>query len=65
MTPQPPGSSEVAGDVPAQPELLAMLGHELRNPLAPIRNSAALLRSLCRVHEHPQLSRSSPATSCI
>lgn len=24
-----------------------MLGHELRNPLAPIRNSAALLRSLC------------------
>jgi CheY-like chemotaxis protein/two-component sensor histidine kinase len=31
----------------AQPELLAMLGHELRNPLAAIRNSAALLRSLC------------------
>ena len=24
-----------------------MLGHELRNPLAPIRNSAALLRTLC------------------
>lgn len=29
------------------PELLAMLGHELRNPLAPIRNSAALLNALC------------------
>lgn len=29
------------------PELLAVLGHELRNPLAPIRNSAALLRTLC------------------
>jgi PAS domain S-box-containing protein len=26
-------------------EFLAMLGHELRNPLAPIRNSLALLRS--------------------
>jgi CheY-like chemotaxis protein len=31
----------------AQAELVAMLGHELRNPLAPIRNSAALLRTLC------------------
>ncbi|HEY2679579.1 MAG TPA: HAMP domain-containing sensor histidine kinase, partial [Steroidobacteraceae bacterium] len=31
----------------SQPELLAMLGHELRNPLAPIRNSAQLLRTLC------------------
>ena len=31
----------------SEPELLAMLGHELRNPLAPIRNSAQLLRSLC------------------
>ncbi|MFE8646374.1 ATP-binding protein [Sphingomonas sp. NCPPB 2930] len=28
-----------------QQELLAMLGHELRNPLAPIRNAAALLAS--------------------
>lgn len=28
-------------------ELLSMLAHELRNPLAPIRNSAELLRSLC------------------
>jgi CheY-like chemotaxis protein/two-component sensor histidine kinase len=34
-------------NVDVQPELLAMLGHELRNPLAPIRNSAQLLRSLC------------------
>ena len=33
--------------IDSQPELLAMLGHELRNPLAPIRNSAQLLRSLC------------------
>ena len=31
----------------SQPELLAMLGHELRNPLSPIRNSAQLLRSIC------------------
>jgi CheY-like chemotaxis protein/two-component sensor histidine kinase len=46
ITPQPPALTE-PGEVPAQPELLAMLGHELRNPLAPIRNSAALLRSLC------------------
>ncbi|WP_158529083.1 sensor histidine kinase [Xylophilus ampelinus] len=28
-----------------QQEFLAMLGHELRNPLAPIRNAAALLAS--------------------
>jgi CheY-like chemotaxis protein/two-component sensor histidine kinase len=47
ITPPTPAQSAAAGDVPAQPELLAMLGHELRNPLAPIRNSAALLRSLC------------------
>jgi two-component system CheB/CheR fusion protein len=39
--------SAVGSDVDPQPELLAMLGHELRNPLAPIRNSAQLLRSLC------------------
>ncbi|HET9390954.1 MAG TPA: hybrid sensor histidine kinase/response regulator [Steroidobacteraceae bacterium] len=35
---------------PAQevsPEFLAMLAHELRNPLAPIRNAAAALRALC------------------
>src|ERR1700761_3866250 len=46
IVPQPaePGA---AAEVPAQPEPLAMLGHELRNPLAPIRNSAALLRTLC------------------
>jgi len=47
LTPLPSGASETGAEVPAQPELLAMLGHELRNPLAPIRNSAALLRSLC------------------
>jgi CheY-like chemotaxis protein/two-component sensor histidine kinase len=29
------------------PEYLAALAHELRNPLAPIRNSAELLRSIC------------------
>jgi CheY-like chemotaxis protein len=43
----PPAEPGAGAEVPAQPELLAMLGHELRNPLAPIRNSAALLRSLC------------------
>jgi CheY-like chemotaxis protein len=47
ITPLPVGASDAGAEVPSQPELLAMLGHELRNPLAPIRNSAALLRSLC------------------
>ena len=37
---------EASEDVQArQQEFLAMLGHELRNPLAPIRNAAALLVS--------------------
>lgn len=47
ITPQLPAEPLAGSGVPAQPELLAMLSHELRNPLAPIRNSAALLRSLC------------------
>ncbi len=45
-TPKATTQSEESGadaEAPAQPELLAMLGHELRNPLAAIRNSAALL----------------------
>ena len=31
----------------AQTEILAVLAHELRNPLAPIRNGVELLRSIC------------------
>jgi two-component system CheB/CheR fusion protein len=30
-----------------QPEILSVLAHELRNPLAPIRNGIELLRSIC------------------
>lgn len=30
-----------------EPEVIAVLAHELRNPLAPIRNGAELLRTLC------------------
>jgi CheY-like chemotaxis protein len=30
-----------------EPEVLAVLAHELRNPLAPIRNGAELLRTIC------------------
>jgi signal transduction histidine kinase/DNA-binding response OmpR family regulator len=33
-------------------EFLAMLAHELRNPLAPIRNAVRILR--CRGSEHPE-----------
>src|SRR6185503_3826989 len=33
-------------------EFLAMLSHELRNPLAPIRNSVALLRQIGPTHPH-------------
>jgi PAS domain S-box-containing protein len=36
-------------------EFLAMLAHELRNPLAPIRNTVQILRRLC-THE-PQVER--------
>lgn len=32
-------------------EYLAMLAHELRNPLAPIRNSTELLRRLCKTED--------------
>lgn len=32
-------------------EYLAMLAHELRNPLAPIRNSTELLRRLCKTDD--------------
>lgn len=32
-------------------EYLAMLAHELRNPLAPIRNSTELLRRLCKAED--------------
>jgi nitrogen-specific signal transduction histidine kinase/CheY-like chemotaxis protein len=31
----------------SEPEVIAVLAHELRNPLAPIRNGAELLRTLC------------------
>ncbi len=39
--------AEVPGDAQAEPQVLAMLAHELRNPLAPIRNGTELLRSIC------------------
>lgn len=46
--PTPDPSKQITADIVfPHPELLALLGHELRNPLAPIRNSAALLRTLC------------------
>jgi CheY-like chemotaxis protein len=34
-------------EVEPSPEYLSVLAHELRNPLAPIRNAAELLRALC------------------
>jgi CheY-like chemotaxis protein len=42
-------SDDSASHLPAEPsaEYLAGLAHELRNPLAPLRNSAELLRTLC------------------
>ena len=47
--PQQSPDSELA-DSPVslrEPEVIAVLAHELRNPLAPIRNGAELLRTLC------------------
>jgi CheY-like chemotaxis protein/nitrogen-specific signal transduction histidine kinase len=47
--PQESPDSELA-DSPVSlrgPEVIAVLAHELRNPLAPIRNGAELLRTLC------------------
>lgn len=48
---EPRGSSDPdAPDSPMslrEPEVIAVLAHELRNPLAPIRNGAELLRTLC------------------
>jgi PAS domain S-box-containing protein len=38
-------------------EFLAMLSHELRNPLAPIRNSVALLRQVGPIHPHLEQAR--------
>jgi signal transduction histidine kinase len=40
---RPPEAALLAGDR-RKDEFLAMLAHELRNPLAPLRNAAALLR---------------------
>jgi len=42
---EPSPSASAAGE--AAPEFLAVLAHELRNPLAPIRNGTELLRSIC------------------
>jgi signal transduction histidine kinase len=39
-------------------EFLAILGHELRNPLAPIRNSVVILRQLASSMPHPAVSTS-------
>lgn len=38
-------------------EFIAMLGHELRNPLAPIRDAAVLLETLCRRDPDPRATR--------
>src|SRR5262249_7296925 len=38
-------------------EFLAMLAHELRNPLAPIRNAAEVLRLLPVHHTHLDMAR--------
>lgn len=40
-------SSAAGKSADPSPEYLAALAHELRNPLAPVRNSAELLRSIC------------------
>ncbi|MEN3353115.1 MAG: two-component system, chemotaxis family, CheB/CheR fusion protein [Betaproteobacteria bacterium] len=39
-------------------EFLAILGHELRNPLAPIRNSVVILRQLASSMPHPAVATS-------
>lgn len=38
-------------------EFIAMLGHELRTPLAPIRNAASLLEAHARRNSDPQVGR--------
>jgi CheY-like chemotaxis protein len=42
-----PSAQTVAGEPELSRELLRTLVHDLRNPLAPIRNAAELLRTLC------------------
>ena len=39
-----PASSELQDAARRKDEFLAMLGHELRNPLAPIRNAMQIFR---------------------
>lgn len=39
-------TAELNGALRARDEFLAMLGHELRNPLAPIRNATEIIRAL-------------------
>ena len=41
---QPAGDSDLLARYRHKDEFLAMLAHELRNPLAPLRNAAAMLR---------------------
>ncbi len=41
------GEEAAQGNRPAQDEFLATLAHELRNPLAPVRNTLQLLRQAC------------------
>lgn len=43
--PEQPGEADASAQL--APELFRTLVHELRNPLAPIRNAAELLRTLC------------------
>lgn len=45
--PHGPPDAATAESSLREPEVIAVLAHELRNPLAPIRNGAELLRSLC------------------
>jgi len=44
---EPTESAAAAARTEPPAEFLAVLAHELRNPLSPIRNGAVLLRSLC------------------
>lgn len=42
-------TSELTASVAARDEFLAMLGHELRNPLAPIRNAAEVIQTFAPI----------------
>lgn len=57
-----PGLAAVEGRRTASPrlerdELLALLGHELRNPLAPVRQAVELLQAHATAHDPPYLAQ--------